>query len=127
MKRGDITYQTKVPMEYLGAFKEALKEVARLTEAGVVLHPENPPNGWIDVEDSEAFIEKRLGSLQRHAMNVNRDPFSIDRETGMHELAAVAWNAMAILSIAIESCYVAEVATIIDTSDLERYHGSTDE
>lgn len=110
MRRGEIDYGEKVPMEYLGAFKEALKEVARLTEAGVILHPENPPNGWIDLEDYEAFIQKRLGSLQRHAMNVNRDPFCIDSETGMHELAAVAWNAMAILSIAIESCCVPEVA-----------------
>ena len=48
------------------------------------------------------FALKRLESLGRHHTRAQADPFSIDPESGVHHLAAVAWNAMAVLTILMD-------------------------
>lgn len=99
----------KPMMSLLAKMLPALEEVARLSEFGNNIKYE--PDSWLyhnSDEEALSFAKKRLDSLMRHAFVAAGDLLSKDEESSQHELAAVAWNALAILTVLYQYGHVSK-------------------
>lgn len=90
----------KSKMQLLVRMRHALGRVADVSDFGD--QSKYSPGSWLEwstKEEALAWTEKRMGSLFRHAFQLETDGTGIDHESGVEHLAAVAWNALAILEI----------------------------
>lgn len=77
----------------LGDFGLALSEVAQVTTFGALKYS---PGNWRLVERGP---ERYADALCRHLLAALPNLQAVDTETGLRELAHVAWNALALLEL----------------------------
>lgn len=77
-------------------FAEALEEVGKVGTFGAKKYTDN---GWQSVKNGQ---ERYTDALLRHLFATFRDDL-YDNESGLLHLSHVAWNALAILELALES------------------------
>lgn len=75
----------------LGGFSEALKEVCRVGTYGAEKYT---PNGWKEVPNG---AQRYNDAMVRHWLEGD----GTDEETGLLHRAQVAWNALAVLELAL--------------------------
>lgn len=92
--KGDLG---KIPVTRgcLHYFPRALLEVARLSQIGATKYSWK---GWESVPDG---IHRYSDAIGRHELSIEDDFDRTDRETGVLEVAAVAWNALARLELVL--------------------------
>lgn len=90
-------YDTGKPMvgTLLRVFPSALTEIGRCIEFGTRKYPK--PDNWKKVEGAKF---RYLDSMARHLLQ-HLKGVKFDKETGLPHLAHMAWNALAILELAI--------------------------
>ena len=81
----------KVMAGTLSDFSAALMEVAKVGTFGAKKYSRG---GFLHVENGK---ERYLDALYRHLLKMGNDYGAMDEETNLTHLAAVAWNALAIL------------------------------
>lgn len=87
---------SKPDYRYLGPLQEALADVCELFEFGRKKYPNRK---WDATRDVPKFRADRVQSMLRHAMHVAEQMDSLDEETHIYNLAAVAWNALVVLQL----------------------------
>ena len=108
----------KPPLETLLRFSKALEVVANISGFG---DKQYAPGSWQYIDDKELdeFCEKRLGSLMRHLFSLKGNMLAIDdgeKGSQQEHLAAVAWNALAVLELQLRQ----EEKDSIKTIDWEK-------
>jgi len=86
----------KPPMHLIAKMYPALAEVAKLSEFG---NTKYMPDSWVTANIPES---EWMSALMRHTMQAASGEVK-DPEHGLDHLAAVAWNALAMLTRRIES------------------------
>lgn len=81
----------------LGSFADALTELARVNDFGAEKYG---PENWRQVPDA---VNRYRDALARHALKALADPKAGDLETGLSELAHVAWNALALIEMIMDA------------------------
>lgn len=76
-------------------FPRALLEVGKVAGFGAAKYAEH---NWLKVENGG---KRYAAALLRHALENGKCPSSVDAESGFLHLAHVAWNALAILELAL--------------------------
>lgn len=78
------------PMLVLGSMFKPLREVIKLATFGAKKYG---PDNWQKLESGQT---RYMSALQRHLLaELEEGPGALDKETGLHHMTAVAWNALA--------------------------------
>ena len=81
----------------LEGFPNAFEAVSKVGTFGAKKYS---PHGHLTVKDGEARYKD---AMMRHLLEHFKEPDSIDSETGLSHLSAVAWNALAMLELNIRN------------------------